>query len=380
MTHWKRIDAFIEKNGILIIAVVIILLYWTIDIITEGRMVSRYLITFSMLSYGFFTQFLINSQKAARDSLQESERRHRLMMETLPLAVFVESNGKIVYANPALLTLLKASSPDQVIGMRLVEFVSPELYDTIEKRRRIMTEEKRIIPPLEMNVRCTDGTSVTVVTTPIPIVFQEQHAILTALYDVTDRKHKEIELEKANKLLKIYGREMEDLQAKLKEQAIRDPLTGLFNRRYLQTTIDRETARASREGFPIGIVMIDIDDFKMANDAYGHQMGDLVLQTLGKLLLSRIRAEDIVCRYGGDEFLILLPKASRAATFERAEQWRADFEAVRTVLGEVVLQRTICLGVAAYPADGTTVKASIQAADQALYRAKTMGKNRVVLA
>ncbi|MBN2439160.1 MAG: GGDEF domain-containing protein [Deltaproteobacteria bacterium] len=380
MIRWKKIIVFIEKNGLVFIAVAIILLYWVIDIITAGRMVSRFLITISLLAYGIFTQFLINSQKAAKDSLRVSEEHHRLMIETLPLAVFVDAKGKIVYVNPAFLTMLKASSPDEVVGMRITDFVAPQLFDTLMKRRRSMADGEHTLQPLELNLRCMDGTSVTVVSTPISIIFQKQPAVLSALYDITERKGKEIELQKVNKLLQIYSGEMEDLQARLKEQAIRDPLTGLFNRRYLEATIGRELARASREGFPIGVIMIDIDSFKQANDTHGHQVGDLILQALGNLLLSRIRAGDIACRYGGDEFLLLLPKASRATTSERAEQWRIGFEALKTVDGEKVPPTTISLGVAVYPMDGITMEAVIHAADQAMYRAKTLGRNRVVLA
>jgi diguanylate cyclase (GGDEF)-like protein/PAS domain S-box-containing protein len=318
-------------------------------------------------------------RKQAEEALRESEEQHRLMIENLPLAVLVETFDKIVYVNPAFLTLFKTSTPNEVIGMRLIEFVSPELFDIIKERRQIMTKEKSILPPIELNLRCMDGTFITVVSTPIPIIFQEQPSILSVLYDITERKRSEIELQKANKLLRIHTREIEDLHAELKEQAIRDPLTGLFNRRYLEETMNREFARASREGFPIGFVMIDIDHFKQVNDAHGHKAGDLILQALGNLLLGRIRAEDLVCRYGGEEFLIILTQAGKEITAERAEQWRTDFEALKTAYGEKVLQTTISLGVAVYPGDGVTAEAVIHAADQAMYRAKTLGRNRVVL-
>ncbi len=381
MIRWKETIAVIERNGLVFVAIAIILFYWAIDMITEGRMISRLLITFSLLAYGTFTQFLINAQKAAKDSLRDSEEQHRLMIETLPLAVSVEASGKIVYANSSLLTLLKASSTDEVIDMRFTEFASPELYDTIEKRGRVITEEKHVLPPMEMNLRCMDGTFITVVSTPMPIVFQEQPAILTAFYDITERKRNEIELQKAHKLLEIHSKEIEDLQTELKEQVIRDPLTGLFNRRYLEATVGRELAKASREGFPIGIVMIDIDHFKQVNDAHGHKAGDLMLQNLGSLLLGKIRAGDIACRYGGDEFLLILPRASKEITAERAEEWRTGFESLGTIYGEKALQTTISLGVAVYPLDGITTEAVVQAADQAMYLAKkTLGRNRVVMA
>jgi diguanylate cyclase (GGDEF)-like protein/PAS domain S-box-containing protein len=379
MIRWKETLVVIEKNGLVIIAVAIILLYWAIDMITEGRLVSRLTITICLLVYGVCTQFLINTQKTAKDALQESEEQHRLLIETLPIAVFVDIQGKIVYVNPAFLTLFRVSSPDEVIGMRLIDFVSPELIDALEKGRRIMTEEKSVLPPMDLNLRCMDGTIITAISTRMPIVFQERAAVLTALYDITERKRNEIELHKANKLLQIHTKEIENLQAELKEQAIRDPLTGLFNRRYLEETLNRELARASREGFSIGFVMIDIDHFKQVNDTHGHKAGDLILQALGNLLLGGIRTEDLVCRYGGEEFLVILTKAGKKITAERAEQWRTDFEALRTAYGEKVLQTTISLGVAVYPGDGVTAEAVIHAADQAMYRAKALGRNLVIL-
>jgi PAS domain S-box-containing protein len=223
MTRWKKAIVLIEKNGLVLIAIVIILFYWVIDIITDGRMVSRLLITFSMSAYGIFTQYLINAQKVAKDSLRDSEEQHRLMIETLPLAVFVESFGKIIYVNPAFLTLFKVSSPDAIIGTRLIKLVHPGLIDIIERRRRIMIQEKSILPPLEINLQCMDGSFITVVSTSMPIIFQKQPSILSVLYDITGRKLTDIELQKAHKLLQIQTREIEDLRAELKKRVIPNP-------------------------------------------------------------------------------------------------------------------------------------------------------------
>ena len=312
------------------------------------------------------------------EALKESEERHRLMIESLPLAVFVERQGRIVYMNPAFMALFKIQAPDQVIGSRLIEFVAPELFDTIEERRRTMEDSLRAVPSLELNLRCMDGSFITVVSTAIPIIFQGQSSVLSALYDITERKNGEVELQKAHKLLQIQIKEIENLQAKLKEQAIHDPLTGLFNRRYLEESLDREMARANREGFSIGMVMIDIDHFKKINDTYGHRAGDLILKILGNHLLGGIRAGDIACRYGGEEFLLILPQASKATTTQRAEQWRIGFESLETVFNDQIIRATISLGVAVYPADGINSEAVINAADQAMYRAKALGRNRVV--
>ena len=162
----------------------------------------------------------ITDRKQTEEALRESEEKYRLLIETLPIAVFVDTQDKINYANPAFVALLKASSRDEVIGIRLSEFVSPELFDAMKKRRRIMAENKFIRRPLELNLRCRDGSFVTVVSTAIPIVFQDQFAILSVLYDITERKRKEIELEKTHKLLQIQSREIEGLCAQLKEKAI----------------------------------------------------------------------------------------------------------------------------------------------------------------
>ena len=379
MIRWKDTRVFIENNGLIIVAIAIILLYWALDILIEGRIITRLLLTISLLVYGISTQFLINAQMAAKDLLRRSEEQHRLMIEKLPVAVIVHIKGRIVYVNQTFLTLFKASSLNEVIGMRVVEFVPPELFDTVEERRRLMTEEKRVLSPLEMNIRCMDGTVITVVSTPMPIVFQGQAAVLEAFQDITERKQSEYELQKAHKLLQIQITEIKTLQDKMSEQATRDALTGLFNRRYLDETLERELARASRAGFPIGVVMIDIDRFKQVNDVHGHKVGDLTLQALGNLLHSQIRAGDIACRYGGDEFLLILPQASKTITAERTEKLRAGFEALRVAGGEKALKATISLGVAVYPADGVTTEAIIHAADQAMYRAKGVGGNRVVL-
>jgi len=318
--------------------------------------------------------------KQVEEALRKSEEELTRLIETLAVAVFIHVKGKFIYVNPAFLRLFKASRPEEVLGMRITDFAPPELFDTIRERTRILTEENRPVPPLEVTLRCLDGTFVTVVSSPMPMVYKEQAAILTALYDITERKRQEIELQKAHLLLQNNYREIAELQTKLQEQAIRDPLTGLFNRRYLEESIDREMARASREKFSIGMIMIDIDHFKQVNDIHGHMAGDLILQDLAKLLTGGIRAGDIACRYGGEEFLLILPKASKETTALRAEQWRTDFAVLKTVYGENVLQATISLGVAAYPEDGATAAEVINAADQAMYHAKRLGRNRVVRA
>src|SRR6185436_17245188 len=132
-----------------------------------------------------------------------------------------------------------------------------------------------------------------------------ERVIQCNIRDITERKQAQ------NALLKS--------QALLREQSVRDHLTGLFNRRYMEETLERELLRAARKHGSLGILMLDVDEFKHFNDTYGHAAGDVILRELGNLLLRQVRGADIPCRYGGDEFIIVLPDASREVTHERAE-------------------------------------------------------------
>ncbi|MBD2067755.1 sensor domain-containing diguanylate cyclase [Leptolyngbya sp. FACHB-671] len=171
------------------------------------------------------------------------------------------------------------------------------------------------------------------------------------------------------------------LRETLKNQSIRDPLTGLFNRRYMEESLERELRRAERSEQPLGIIMLDVDHFKQFNDTFGHEAGDVVLRELGQFLKSMIRSSDIGCRYGGEEFMLLLPEASSEITRQRAEQICSGIKHLmleyrRQSLGVV----TLSLGVAEFPKHGNTAQAVIRAADAALYRAKHGGRDQVVVA
>lgn len=170
------------------------------------------------------------------------------------------------------------------------------------------------------------------------------------------------------------------LRETLRNQSIRDPLTGLFNRRYMEKSLQQELYRAERHQKSLGIIMLDIDHFKSFNDNFGHEAGDIVLQELGKFLQNSIRKSDIACRYGGEELMLILPEASLEITEQRAEQIRLGVKQLRVQYGRQYLgQITISLGVACFPEQGLSGDAVIQAADSALYRAKKQGRDRTVV-
>jgi diguanylate cyclase (GGDEF)-like protein/PAS domain S-box-containing protein len=171
------------------------------------------------------------------------------------------------------------------------------------------------------------------------------------------------------------------LRESLRTQSIRDPLTGLFNRRYMEESLDREFRRAERRGAPVGVIMLDIDRFTNFNNTFGHQAGDTLLHALGELLRTRVRAEDIACRYGGEEFVLIMPEASLEITAERAEVLRKEARELRVQQhGQSLGAVTISFGVAAFPQHGPSAEAVIRAADLALYRAKSEGRDRVAVA
>jgi diguanylate cyclase (GGDEF)-like protein len=164
---------------------------------------------------------------------------------------------------------------------------------------------------------------------------------------------------------------IQGLQAKLQEMAIHDSLTGLHNRYHLDETLERELARAERDNYPIGFIMIDIDHFKQVNDSFGHQAGDSVLQKLAAQLLEDSRAGDILYRYGGEEFLAVLPQANAEFALRVAEKWRKSFQESSVLPKQEDGKVTISCGIAAYPVHGETGAELIASSDQALYRAKT---------
>jgi diguanylate cyclase (GGDEF)-like protein len=170
------------------------------------------------------------------------------------------------------------------------------------------------------------------------------------------------------------------LRTVLHEQSIRDPLTGLFNRRYLEETLQRELHRATRDHYPVGVIMLDVDHFKRINDTYGHEAGDAVLRALGTLLLSIVRAGDMACRYGGEEFVLILPSAPLPVLADRAE-------VIRQAISRLVIPYhagdlppiTASLGVSVVADATISVMVALAQADAALYAAKHAGRNQVIV-
>jgi diguanylate cyclase (GGDEF)-like protein len=208
-----------------------------------------------------------------------------------------------------------------------------------------------------------------------PLVTPLDHALGTlCVVDVVPRQLNSKQVE----TLQILARQAM-CQLELNLQAMRDPLTGLYNRRQLEEGLHREVLRARRIGAQVGVMTIDVDHFKRVNDTLGHEVGDSALRGIAEVLASCVREEDIACRAGGEEFVIILPGTGKTALRTRAEAVRRTVEEATITAGEGTLKLTVSIGLASFPALGDSGQAILRAADVALYKAKAAGRNRVIM-
>lgn len=169
-----------------------------------------------------------------------------------------------------------------------------------------------------------------------------------------------------------------ELRDRLHDLSIRDPLTGLFNRRYMEETLEREIARASRQSSQVAVVHLDIDHFKACNDRFGHGAGDAVLVAVARALETGFRSSDVVCRFGGEEFTVILPECGNEDAIAHADQLRERIAELRVGhAGSPLPAPTVSCGVAVFPDHASTAEKLLRHADAALYAAKRLGRNRV---
>lgn len=309
------------------------------------------------------------------DELLKREATYRSLLEGAPFPVVIagREDAGIRYLNHRALAWLDAGSGELLGRSERELFAQPESRD----RLLALLRDEGSVRDAEVEMRQRAGGRCWAMVSMQPVDFEGEPAVFSAYSDISERKAAELAMAAANSRLQAQLDESGRLQAALEELAVRDGLTGLYNRRYLDETLEREVSRARRDGSPLSLIMIDIDHFKRVNDVYGHQAGDLVLRALGRLLADEVRAQDLPCRYGGEEFLVLLPGMPLDAASARAEEWRREVEDISVRFGSFDLRVTASFGVAAYPDHAKTPDELIRCADRALYAAKEAGRNRV---
>ena len=313
-------------------------------------------------------------------ALRESETRYRTLFDEVPVALYrTMPTGRFLDANPAMMRIAGYTDREVLLSANSVDlYVNPE--DRI--RWKALMKEREIVQDFEFQLRRSDGATIWVKNTARAIKDRKGKVICYegSLEDITLRKIAQDALEQANKGLLAQLDEIVHLQEQLRERAIRDHLTNLFNRRCLEETLAQELAKAERKNYPVSLIMMDIDYFKRINDTYGHKAGDQALQALAGFILAHIRRSDIACRFGGDEFVIVMPEATTRMAYERAEVLRQGVQDTLRINNDITETITISEGIAAYPVNGSSGEELLRSADQALFVAKTQGRNRVVAA
>ncbi|NOH01042.1 MAG: diguanylate cyclase [Chloroflexi bacterium] len=315
-----------------------------------------------LLAASIFGLHLFDLVPIARDTV----------MEHIPEMVFVvDVHDRVIDAN-AIAQKWLGKSLSEIEGKDPVEVFRgwPQLLN-----RFFFTEYSRE----EIEIPGNPPHTLEIIVTPIYNRMNALEGRVILARDITERKLLENQLKSLNQSLQNQLDENERLRLQLQEQAIRDPLTGVFNRRFFAEALDRETAQATRENTPFSIIIMDVDHFKQFNDTYGHKCGDVVLLTLAKFLTENTRRGDIVCRYGGEEFVILMPDATTESAYERAEFFRKEFEKSRIEYDGKILKSTFSAGVASFPTHAHSGETLLNLADHALYQSKADGRNRVTV-
>src|SRR5689334_16313186 len=279
-------------------------------------------------------------------------------------AAYVEAEGRALAEAFGVSFLVRPASPEMLLNVASAALSGP-----------------RAEPPEASSPPAADYLR------PIAAKLQSQAENLERLNAQLDRRisERDARLEIARSALdqeikKRLWAEQELTQAnvRLQDQVVHDGLTGLHNRRYLEESLGREESRARRSGRSLGVMMIDIDDFKRFNDTLGHSAGDAVLRAIGEYLMMAARGEDIVCRYGGEEFVVVMSQAPHGTVLHRAEKLRQGVQELGIEYeGRLVGPITISVGVGIFPDHANSVEAVLRVADAAMYKAKQAGRNRV---
>lgn len=319
-----------------------------------------------------------------REQLRSSEIQFRMLAENMADIVWrADAHLRFTYINAAD-EKVRGFSRDEVVGTFVHDNLTPQGQTLLEANTpprhafQIATNDQQALK-FELPMRHKNGSEVWIEMSCVPIFSGDGDlsGYQGVGRDVTGRRLHEARLLQSQKKLANQLHEAVEEKSALQERVTRDPLTGLYNRGYLDDALSREIGRAGREGKPLAIIMLDLDYFKKVNDQYGHAAGDEVLKTLAELLKKGARESDLICRYGGEEFVAIMPNMLVDQALERGHSWRKQLEETQVVVGDVTIRVTLSAGIAVFPDDGNSPDQLLVRADEMLYQSKREGRNRI---
>lgn len=322
----------------------------------------------------------ISERRRAEEALRASEAKYRIVADhTFDWEFWLSPERDFIYISPSCKIITGYDPQDFMADPNLMDgIVHPDDEGIVLTHRAII--KYRVKDEIEYRIIHKDGT-VRWLSHICQPVFDEKGnfgGTRGSNRDITRRKEMEIEMQRLNVDMQVQLKLVSMLKDTIQQQALRDPLTGLFNRRYLAEIFSKEMSRAQRSGYPISVILADIDHFKLVNDTYGHNTGDEFLQAVANVLTSNSRESDQIYRYGGEEFLLLMPAMDKDLAYRRAEELRIKCSQIRIAYEDgCLLNISISFGVASYPIDGLDMSEVIDKADKALYQSKQKGRDQV---
>lgn len=314
------------------------------------------------------------------DPLRESEVRYRRLFESAQDGILIldASTGRITDANPFLESLL-GYDHGELLGKSLWD-IGP-FHDVTASRksfRQLQTQKYVRYDDLPLETKTHEYKQVEFVSNVYMV--DGEKVVQCNIRDITERRMVENRILLANEALRRLVAGLQSSEDVLREQATHDPLTGLFNRRYLDDTLARELSLSWRRSSCVSLVILDVDHFKKINDIFGHHAGDMALREVARTLSHNFRKSDIACRLGGEEFALVLPDSSLLSTLQRVEEICSLIRSLTLRCdGKLLGKITISAGIAVAPEHGFTAATLLRAADECLYAAKEAGRDQIVV-
>jgi len=306
------------------------------------------------------------------------EQKLNTILDNVSAYIYIrDTKHRFSYANKMAQNLFQLSMKE-IDGKTPIDLLGEVNGKEFQRLDLELFKTKKTVEGIEQFI--TEGKTYYYWTVKAPL-FDDEGNIVSLIgmsTDITEQKTLEVELERTNTQLNTKIEEITKLQATLWEQATQDPLTNLFNRRYFNEISHKEILKSSRNGNPLALLLLDADYFKRINDKFGHEVGDKVLIKLAQIMIEQCRRSDIVCRFGGEEFVILMPAATQITAIERAEKIRLCYqeEITKLLKGHTA---TLSIGIAMWNKELLDLEGLTKAADQAMYQAKNSGRNQVIV-